>query len=122
MSDTTRVPHIFRVRIHTVVDPGGFVSMFFIHTLYQDHVIGVLVSGQYLTPDLLNKQAFHLSEQAAVYLKNLLSYYRIAPSPTVLTKPPGSTTVQQQYLHAWISALLCGATSNYLRSLPNLCA
>jgi hypothetical protein len=28
------------------VDSGGFVSMFFIHTLYRDHVIGVLVYGQ----------------------------------------------------------------------------
>jgi hypothetical protein len=30
----------------TTVDSGGFVSMFFIHTLYRDHVIGVLVYGQ----------------------------------------------------------------------------
>jgi hypothetical protein len=76
---------------NTPVDPGDFVSMFFIPMLYKDHVIGVLLSGQCLAPDLLNNQDFCLSEQGVSYLNNLLNYCRIALSPTVLTKPPGST-------------------------------
>jgi hypothetical protein len=74
--------------------------------LYKDHVIGVLLSGQCLAPDLLNNQDFYLSEQGVSYLNNLLNYCRIALSPTVLTKPPGSTGVSiaglLQYIRSWI--------------------
>jgi hypothetical protein len=89
----TRTIINFDVLYHSTVDSGGLVIMFFILTLYRDHVIGVLVSGQYLAPDLLTNEDFYLSEQGVSYLNNLLNYCRIALNPTVLTKPPGSTGV-----------------------------